>query len=87
MTSVIRCSVGQERFDQIVHGPDSMKDAGDLELVVIKNGTKAGKAAVALSFTVQLPDGQLRRAQTVTTLDALLLAVGTVGESVLGSAT
>lgn len=59
-------------FDRAVHG--SLKDGANLACVVKENGTVDGKPIVALTFRVQLPDGSVARAQTVTTARALIAA-------------
>lgn len=55
-------------FDQRVRGDDVLPDGGDLTVVTKNNGTKEGRPIVLFTFTVQLPDGTLRKVQTVTTV-------------------
>jgi hypothetical protein len=57
-------------FDDCVHGTDgflTLRDGGDLSVISKDNATEGGRPAVCLTFTVQLPDGRLARAQTVIT--------------------
>lgn len=53
------------RFDSVVKG--GLPEGGDLEFVLSEKRTVDGAPAVAITFTVELPDGTLARAQTVTT--------------------
>jgi len=81
MPEMVRVTMGPEgddRFDELVHGSGSLSDGGDLELAVKRDGTQGGKPAVVASFTVRLPDGEIARVQTVTTLRVLLTATETL---------
>ncbi len=70
----IRLLLNQPKeFDAHLKGTDPqgkpiLQDAGDLMAISKDNATVGGRPAVLLTFTVQLPDGTLARAQTVTTL-------------------
>jgi len=46
----------------------SLPDFGDIEIITKHGVTKGGQAGVMLTFTVQLPNGERRRVQTVTTM-------------------
>lgn len=63
-------------FDKAVHG--GMPDAGDLQIIVKEEATIGGNPAVCLTFTSQLPTGELRGSQTVTTLRCLLAVLKTL---------
>lgn len=52
-------------FDKMVH--DGLPEGCDLTMVTKDSGTEGGRPVVCLSFTVQLPDKSLRRAQCVVT--------------------
>ena len=71
-----------ELFDELVH--NSLPEGGDLQIVTKDAATVGGKPCVCISFTVQLPDGSLGRAQCVTTLrnmmNALAVLRGRYGE-------
>lgn len=60
-------------FDAAVHG--GLKEGQDLHFISKDDATEDGKPAVVITFTVQLPDGALARAQCVTTA-ALIQSVG-----------
>lgn len=57
---------GIERFDEVIG--NSLPEGGDLEIITKDVGTKSGRACVMFTFTVELPDGSLARAQTVTSM-------------------
>lgn len=57
---------GVERFDEVIK--DSLPDGGDLEIITKDSGMKSGRGIVMFTFTVRLPDGSLKRAQTVTSM-------------------
>lgn len=54
-----------EVFDKSVQG--GLRDGGDLTMITLDDGTEGHRPAVCLTFTVQLPDGTLSRAQIVVT--------------------
>jgi hypothetical protein len=54
------------KFDEALR--DTLPDGGDLRVVTKDNGTVGGRPIVMLTFTAQLPDGSVRRVQTVTTV-------------------
>jgi hypothetical protein len=60
------------RFDAVLK--ESLADGGDLEIVTKDGATESGRAGVMLTFSVQLPDGSLARAQTVVTARLFLMA-------------
>lgn len=68
----IKLELNDEAFDAAVHGPPegqpSLKEGGDLAIYVKKNATANGNAMAVMTFTVQLPNGTLRRAQCPTTV-------------------
>lgn len=55
-----------DRFDEVLK--NSLRDCGDLEVITKDAGTITGRGIVMFTFTVELPDGTLRRAQTVTSM-------------------
>lgn len=67
------------KFDKAVHGGldnnPVLKEGGDLAMYVKPRATVNGNAMVVITFTVQLPDGTLARAQAATTA-ALMEAAG-----------
>jgi hypothetical protein len=75
----------RENFDRMVKGSalirEPLQDYGDLEFATIDKGTEAGRALVAIGFTVAIPAGlSIGRipVQTVTSvrlLKALLRAI------------
>lgn len=68
-----------EKFDKAIHGGlDDMpvlKEGCDMALIVKPGGTVQGSAAIVVTFTVQMPDGSLARAQSVTTVSNMILAL------------
>lgn len=62
-----------ELFDQL--NQTGLLDGGDLMIVTKDAGTVSGKPAIMLTFSVQLPNGRLTVARTVTTLYLLSNAV------------
>jgi hypothetical protein len=71
--NVLRIEFDDERFDAAVH--DGLPEGGDLEAIVKDGATIDGAPAVCFTFTVELPDGTLARAQSVTTA-RLVCALG-----------
>lgn len=63
-----------QQFDEAVHGKDvrALPDGGDLQIITKDGATEQGRALACLTFTVQLPDGSLARAQTVTSVRNLV---------------
>ena len=65
--------------DEAVHGkPEgqpSLPEGGDLAIYVKKNATVNGNAMAVLTFSVQLPNGTIRRAQCPTTVANLINAL------------
>lgn len=59
----------KEAFDRNLQ--NSLPDGGDLKIITKDNATVGGNPAVMLIFSVRLPDGSLRKAQTVTTMKLL----------------
>ena len=55
-----------EKFDSILK--DSLPEGGDLQIITKNGATVGGQPAVMFAFSVQLPDGSLKKAQIVTTL-------------------
>lgn len=55
-----------ERFKEVIE--NSLPDGGGLEIITNDSAMKSGRAGVMLTFTVQLPDGSIARAQAVTTM-------------------
>lgn len=69
---IIAIELNDEKFDHAVHGPPegppSLPEGGDLTIYVKRNATVNGNAMAVVTFTVQLPDGTLRRAQCPSTV-------------------
>lgn len=67
----LHVSLSAEDFDKAIHGglddKPILPEAGDLAFYVKPNGTVGGRAVVAITFSVQLPDGTMARAQATTT--------------------
>lgn len=66
-----------ELFDNTVRGLDgvqTLRDAGDLQIITKDQGTEGGRAIACLTFSVEV-DGKLVRAQTVTTVRLLATAL------------
>lgn len=63
-----------ELWDKVLK--NCLPEAGDLMMVTKDNCTASGRPGVMLTFTVELPNGEMRRAQTVVTgrLFALMAA-------------
>lgn len=55
-----------KRFDEVIG--NSLPEGGDLEIITKDAGMKSGNGCVMFTFSVQLPDGTLARAQSVTTM-------------------
>lgn len=78
----IRVVLDSDLFDKAVHGglddKPVLKEGGDLSLFIKTGATVGRKAMAVFTFTVQLPDGTLARAQcptTVTNLKAVLAVI------------
>lgn len=67
----IVCSLSASDFDKAVHGGlDSnpvLPECGDLAIYVKPRATVEGRPMAVITFTVQLPDGSMARAQATTT--------------------
>lgn len=67
----IKCQLDSESFDKAIHGglddKPVLAECGDLAVFVKPNATVGGNAMAVVTFTVQLPDGTLARAQAATT--------------------
>lgn len=59
-------------FDASVHG--GLPEGGSQMIVTKPNATNQGQPAVFISFTVQLPSGQIVQAQTVMTCRLFMAA-------------
>lgn len=65
-----------DRFDEVIR--TSLPDCGDMEIITKDAGMQSGRGIVMITFSVQLPDGTMARAQSVTTMRmfrAIALAV------------
>lgn len=73
----VTCNLDPELFDKAVHGglddKPVLPENGDLSLYGKAKATVGGNGMVVLTFTVQLPDGTLARAQCTTTARLFLL--------------
>ena len=76
----VKISLDDQEFDNAVHGPKegqpSLPEGGDMAIYVKVNATVNGNAMAVITFTVQLPDGTLRRAQCPTTVVNPMTAFG-----------
>lgn len=63
-----------EIFDQLVHG-GSLPECGNVVIATKDKGTDQGNPIVVIAFDVQLPDGSVRKAQTVTTVRLLQMTL------------
>lgn len=66
-TIILDDGTGSE-FDKRLQGEGILRDGGDLTVVTKNEGTKAHRPIVLFTFTVELPDGSLAKAQTVITM-------------------
>lgn len=68
----IKVELDDVMFDLAVHGGldgnPVLPEGGDLAVYIKKNATVNHQPMVVFTFTVQLPDGSLARAQCPTTL-------------------
>lgn len=74
----LRVVLDGHEFDKVVRGLDgvpTLKEGGDQAIIVKKGGTVAGNAVAVTTFTVELPDGTLARAQCVNTVKNLINAL------------
>lgn len=53
---------------------DSLPEGGDLKAITKNDGTVQGNPIVLLTFTVQMPDGTIRKAQAATSVKLFLFA-------------
>lgn len=70
----IDCRLSAEMYDKAVNGGIDhpvLSESGDLAFYVKPNATTGGKPGVVITFSVQLPDGTMARAQATTTLKLL----------------
>lgn len=72
----VKIELSAEKFDAAVHGPDggqpSLSEGGDMAIYVKKHATVGGNAMAVVTFSVQLPNGTIRRAQCPTTVNNLM---------------
>lgn len=54
-----------DAYDEAVHG--GLRDCGDLTVITKDIATVAGRPCVCLTFTAELPSGELAKVQTVVT--------------------
>lgn len=57
-----------ERYDEVIK--DSLPECGDMEIVTKDAAMVSGRAGVMVTFRVELPDGTLKRVQSVTPMRA-----------------
>lgn len=62
-----------ELYDAVI--ADSLPECGDLAVITKDGGMESGAAGAVITFTVQLPDGTIGRAQAATTV-RLLISLG-----------
>lgn len=70
----VRCELNPEMFDKAVHGGIDhpvLAEGGDLAVYVKPDATHGGNPMAVITFSVQLPDGSMARAQAATTLRIL----------------
>ena len=53
-----------------------LPECGDLEIITKDKGTRDGNPVAVITFSVRLPDGSSARAQAVTTVNNLQMALG-----------
>jgi len=73
----VKISIDADLYDEVVQG--GPPECGDLELVIKEGATVSGAPGVAITFTVQFPDGRCR-VQAVTTLRALLGGISALAD-------
>ena len=78
----VTCELSPDKFDQTVHGGlDHLKvlpEGGDLAIYVKPRATLQNNPMAVLTFTVQLPDGRMARAQCTTTTALLESVAGAI---------
>lgn len=75
---MIRIVLGDDaEFDKALGrgSPGVLRDGGDLAIISKDKGTEQGRPVVVLTFTVELPDGSWKAAQTTVTYRELFCAV------------
>ena len=68
-----------ERYDEVLK--DTLPEYGDLEIITKDAAMKSGRAAVMFTFTVDLPDGSVKRVQAVTPLRVFRAIANAIAES------
>lgn len=66
-----------EEFDRIL--AEGLPCGNDLHVITKRGATVAGKAVVMLTFAVKTPDGEMHRAQIVTTAANMLMISSALG--------
>lgn len=78
----IQVALDSDLYDKAVHGgldyKPVLREGGDLSLFVKTGATIGRKAMAVFTFTVQLPDGTLARAQCPTTVANLKNALAII---------
>lgn len=69
-------------YDKAVHS--GLAEGGDMLLITKDGVTNEGNPGIVITFTVQLPDGTLHRAQSSTTLKAFLTAAQVIAAAYAG---
>lgn len=55
-----------EEFDKAVH--EGLPEGGDIRIVVKEGAMVSGAHGIVITWTVQLPDGEIKTAQATTSL-------------------
>lgn len=76
----LHVSLDADDYDKAIKGglddKPVLPECGDLSFYVKPAATTGGKAGVAITFTVRLPDGSMARAQATTTATLIEMLAG-----------
>ena len=76
MEHVILTLGNDEEFERAI--VDGLPQHNDLEFITRDFGTQSGAPAAVITFGITLPDGSHHRAQAVTTISALSVALSAI---------
>lgn len=78
----LTCELNTDKFDKAVNGglddKPVLREGCGLSIYIKPEATERGRPAVVITFTVELPDKSLARAQCVTTAALLETVVRTI---------
>lgn len=77
----INVQLSSEMYDQSLRGTaevPALRECGDLSIYVKPGATVGGRPGAVITFTVELSDGTKKRAQAVTTVALLDLALSSI---------